>query len=393
MSSADAKTPPDPALIARAEAELSRSVLTLIRAEPFFGHLLSGINRGVRGDTETVGVSFREGRPLLSVNPQYFVEGLPNDAQRVAAIKHEVLHLLLNHAGRESHQQRDKQLYDLATDLVVNQMIGKWPLPDGAITLDSFEFELLENQTVEWYYEELKKHAEEISEEMEPEHSDHGEWSEQDEVSETVADNEMARITRGARDRAGERFNDTPDEIKALVDSWVRQLEPKVDWRRVIRMFTASSRRTRVSNTLRRPSKRYGTYPGIKVKRFHRLAVILDTSGSIDDALLATFFAEVRSIWRQGSEVTVIEADASVQQTWIYRGHTPEDIGGRGGTRFDPALSFVAEASPAFDAAIYLTDGKAQPPTVNPGCKVLWVLPANGSEKALRDQRIVRLPG
>lgn len=52
----------DPAVIERAESELSRAVLTLIGEEPFFGHLLSGINREFRGRTESLAVSFRNGR-------------------------------------------------------------------------------------------------------------------------------------------------------------------------------------------------------------------------------------------------------------------------------------------------------------------------------------------
>lgn len=375
-----------------AEAELGRAVIALIRHEPFFGHLLSGINRDVSDRTETVGVSFRNGRPVLSVNPEFFVNGVDQDNQRSAVIKHEVLHLLLNHATRRDTKRHDPQLFDLAADLVVNQMMGNhWQLPPGAVLLDSFSFELPPNQTLEWYYQKLGEHRDEISSEMEPGHSDHGDWDEQQDAESEIVENELARAVQDAKEQAGDTFGLLPQEIQELANRFVRDSDSLVDWRRVVRLFTTSSRQTRISNTLRRPSKRYGTYPGTKVKRFQRVAVVVDTSGSVKQDALSRFFTEVHDIWRQGSQVTVIEADNLVRKSWEYRGSTPPKFQGRGGTKFDPALQWVADARPRFDATIYFTDGKASAPTVSTGTKLLWVLPADGSDVVLDGHRVVKL--
>lgn len=384
----------DPALLARAQEQVGRAVIALIREEPFFGHLLSGINRDISTKTETAGVSFRNGRPLLSINPEFFVNGLPIDGQQSAVIKHEVLHLLLDHAGRfDDHM--DKDVYNLAADVVINQMIGdKWPLPPGAIHLESFEFPLPPDMSAEWYYRELLEHADEIPDEMKSGHSDHEMWdTPEDEADSTIGQHELERAIRDAQDRSGESFALLPMEIQSLVQSRVEHLQPSVDWRRVVRMFATSSRKTRISNTLRRPSKRYGTYPGTKVKRFQRLAVIIDTSGSVKGESIKEFFTEVRSIWRQGCEVTIIEADNAVRQTWEYRGRYERDVKGRAGTKFDPALQWVADASPPFDAALYFTDGQAPAPTVAMPCEVLWVLSANGKTSSLTGQRVISLSG
>ena len=391
--SAAAASDGDPMLRAEAEAELGRAVIALIREEPFFGHLLSGINRDISEDTTGVGVSFRNGRPLLSINPEFFVNELSIAGQRSAVIKHEVLHLLLDHPGRLDAERMDAQIFSLAADLVVNQMLGeKWPAPPGAINLDSFDFPLPADMSVEWYYRELLEHRDEIPDDTEPGHSDDDRWSDPDQGSEErIGQHELARATRDAMDRSGENFGLLPTQIQELVESLIDELQPSVDWRRVIRMFTTSSRRTRIANTLRRPSKRYGTYPGIKVQRLHRLAVIIDTSGSIKEESLSDFFAEVRAIWRQGSQITVIEADSAVHETWEYRGQTPPTARGRGGTKFDPGLQWVADATPPFDAALYFTDGKAPAPTVRPPCDVLWVLSADGNPRSLHGQRVVTL--
>ena len=93
-------------------------------------------------------------------------------------------------------------------------------------------------------------------------------------------------------------------------------------WRRHLRLFAASSRRTRVVNTIKRVSKRYGTRPGIKIKRFQKILVSLATSGSIDIDALELFFGEVHGIWRNGADITVIECACLVPRVYPYRGKT-----------------------------------------------------------------------
>ena len=97
-------------------------------------------------------------------------------------------------------------------------------------------------------------------------------------------------------------------------------------------------------------------------------------------------------MWRQGSEVVIIETDAAVRRTWTYNGQAPTDISGRGGTLFDPALQWVADAREPFDAVIYLTDGVAPKPTVDPRCRLLWVVPDGNAPAALEGQRVVQIP-
>ena len=129
-----------------------------------------------------------------------------------------------------------------------------------------------------------------------------------------------------------------------------------------------SSRRTYLRNTLRRPSKRYGTTPGIKVRRRHQVIVAVDTSGSITDAMLSLVFAEIHQLYRQGAEITVVECDAAVHGTWAYRGEPPSSTGGGGGTAFDPAIAWANALPRRPDALIYLTDGYAARPVLTPAC-------------------------
>ena len=96
-------------------------------------------------------------------------------------------------------------------------------------------------------------------------------------------------------------------------------------------------------------------------KRGTRLAVALDTSGSIDEALLSRFLAEIAAMcaFNQRNLVLLI-GDAAVHQIievdWTEASHELSRINyaGGGGTDFRPLIAAASEYEP--DALVYLTD-------------------------------------
>ena len=137
--------------------------------------------------------------------------------------------------------------------------------------------------------------------------------------------------------------------------------------------------------TTRRESKRYegiaglGRVAGLMAKRYQRIAVIIDTSGSVGQAQLQMFFAEIRGIYRQGTQIVVVECDSDVRRSYLYKGCTPEIVYGDGGTSFEPALRWLREQrGERFDACIFFTDGEGGAPETSPPCPLLWVI-VNGA--------------
>ena len=135
-------------------------------------------------------------------------------------------------------------------------------------------------------------------------------------------------------------------------------------------------------------------YPGLKIKRFQHMLVAIDTSGSVSSQALSLFFAEIHGMWHQGAEVDIIECDAAVQRAYRDKGRLPKDVCGRGGTRFDPVFEWIkGQRRVRYDGCIYLTDGYAAAPEINPRCRVLWVVTADGSiGPHLRFGRAIQLP-
>ncbi len=398
--------------------ELSRCIIKLLIKEPFFAHLLSGVVRTISDEIPTAAVGMRGGNVNLYINQNFFMNDLATMSNRVAVIKHETLHLMFKHIFRMDIQKYDLRLFNFAADLVVNQFIGSWDLPKSAITLSTFpDMSLEPDQTLEWYYKKLSKLSNEMkkvskntkenegigqpdsdwSQTSSPEsasalekiydrssHSDHSMWGkvagEGSSAQVKSIESKLDRMIVQSRDRTP--INDRgsiPGKINQMIDAIIEKRKPQMDWRRALRIFSTNSRRTRVVHTMKRVSKRYGTRPGIKIKRFQKIAIAIDTSGSIPDEYLSLFFSEIHGMWRQGAEIEIIECDAAVQRHYPYKGEFPKFVKGRGGTIFDPVFQFLKEnRRMQFDGCIYFTDGYASEPTIKPPCKVFWLITPDG---------------
>ncbi len=385
----------------------------MLLKEPFYAHFLSGIIRDVTDKVPTAAVGFKSGKIALYVNENFFLKELkwsenPRKNERVAVIKHETLHIIFKHLFRMKTKDYDNKLFNIAADLVVNQLISPWKLPDSAVTLETFpELKLPPDKSVEWYYENLKKTAskdkeykkslQEIFDKMDASggggkdlggddlkkrryHSDHRMWGENENFSMEVVETEVDRMIIQARDRTPIKDHGTiPLGIQSLIKNIVEKRNPQINWKRALKIFSSTSRKTRVYHTLKRVSKRFGTRPGIKIKRFQKLAVAIDTSGSIKIDDFNDFFGEIHSMWRFGAEIDVLECDAEVQKKYSYRGRIPEFIHGGGGTSFDPVFEHIkSNRFERYDGCIYLTDGYAPEPTIKPPCKVFWCITKDG---------------
>jgi predicted metal-dependent peptidase len=87
--------------------------------------------------------------------------------------------------------------------------------------------------------------------------------------------------------------------------------------------------------------------------------------------LLATFFSEIRWIWRNGATITIYECDCQIHRVYPYKGKFLGEVTGRGGTDLNPVLE---ETEGKHDALIYFTDFYAPPLVRRFRIPTLWVL-------------------
>ncbi|MBC9931839.1 vWA domain-containing protein [Chitinophaga qingshengii] len=379
--------------------EVTRTSIDLLMQEPFYSHFFAAINKEVTSpdsDISTMAVGLRERGHTLYINPEFWDNFFKDKRHRYGVVKHEVLHIVFKHT-LVNDPLADRLLVNIAMDIVVNQYIDRSQLPDESVFLEGFpELELEKDQTWQYYYAKLKHLKDnagtlfkdsasaamlaaitEASHGMER----HRRWREiynRLQLEKDLTSAEIDNLIGIARSRTNEKtYGKLPGAIRSYLESILLKSKPLVDWRRVIRLFSESSSKTKVRNTLKRPSRRFGTNPGIKIRKQKKLLIAVDTSGSVGGNDLASFFNEVHHIWRQGAEIRILECDAAVQRTYSYKGTPPEFVLGRGGTDFNPPIHYGNDTFRP-DGLIYFTDGYAPPPDATPRFPLLWVISTDG---------------
>lgn len=375
--------------------DIRKTTVKLLIQESFYGHFFTHIQRSVSEEVKRVSISVTENQSIvLLINPKYW-QSLQTCEQKMGCLKHQILHLIFKHVYRVRHFG-NKEIFYLAADLVVNQYLLPLQLTRDAICLDNFAvLDLLPHQSVDYYYNKLAEQYDtpEIQNKIQDdaneasstacqkpldEHQDWDKISDQEGATkqyiqgtiEMYLDNSAKRINT-------KEFGLLPAELQTLLTEVIDRFQTKMNWKRMLKLFAENSRKTYVNNTLKRPSKRYGTTPGIKIRSKQKLLIALDTSGSINENHLKVFFEEVYHIWKQSSEIMIVECDTIIQKHYVYKGQTPKIISGGGGTCFDAPINY-ANTHYRPDALIYFTDGFGPRPKYKSRCPMLWMISSNG---------------
>ncbi len=165
-----------------------------------------------------------------------------------------------------------------------------------------------------------------------------------------------------------------------------RRLRPVVDWRQVLAStvrgglaWVAGS----ADHTRARPSRRAGASPDVVLSSLRRpvprVAVVVDTSGSVDDLMLEQALAEVDGALRAGGvrreAVTVLSCDAQVGPAQRVRAATQVRLSGGGGTDLRVGIDAAAALRPRPQLLVVLTDGRTPWPAAPPrGLRVVVAL-------------------
>jgi predicted metal-dependent peptidase len=391
--------------IASRRVQAARTALVL--DEPFFGVLALQLRLQ---DDPTCPTAWVDGR-TLGYNPA-FVATL-SDAELQGLICHEVLHCACGHPWRRG--ARDHKRFNVACDYAINPIVqaAGMKLPDCALIDAQYS-----GHYAEWIYDRLPQPQ------PQPEPSDDdqdgdgdGDGQPSDDPSDGDGDGDGDGDQSG---QAGTPDSNVPDDPTAQPgevrdaptgadapseSDWqehARQAEkiaqahgklpggmsrglgqaaaPKTDWRSALRRFVQES--CKADYSWSRPNVRYlsaGFYlPSLHAVQCGRIAVGVDTSGSIDDVLLAQFGAELQAIAEdvQPASVDVVYCDSEVNHAETFeRGDVITlTAHGGGGTAFAPVFDHVNEQSDAPAVLVYLTDLCGPMPDVAPDYPVLWAV-------------------
>jgi predicted metal-dependent peptidase len=154
----------------------------------------------------------------------------------------------------------------------------------------------------------------------------------------------------------------------------IKKLSSTVDWKKVLRYFIKTSQRSDRASTQRKLNRRFPyIHPGRKTRRQASIAISIDQSGSVSDAMLQAFFGELNKLATLAT-FTVIPFDSTVAEDKVYvwkKGDNKKWERVRyGGTNFDPPTKYVNDRS--FDGHIVLTDMCAPKP-IPSQCQRMWM--------------------
>lgn len=382
--------------------DLNRHVARYLTNEPFYAGLSRHIEKLPTTSIPTAGVCINPhtGTFELLYNPE-FLEKLTDD-EIILLLKHEYMHLILDHVTGRMPEKTQMKMWNHATDLAINSEI--FPREPKESIKNMYDMCLLpgkegmykdfpHKQSSEYYFDRIKKMVEENQKdgkgdknkgegEGEPGEGagfdSHDGWSEDGENPIPAHVRELAkeRLRQAMSDAAQEanRSNSWGSVSAELRKDILRRISNKVDWKKVLRCFIKTSQKADKTNSVRRINRRFPyIHSGKKVNRTANIAIAIDQSGSVSDQMLCTFFAELEKLAELAS-FTVIPFDDRVFEEKVYvwkkGAHRNAERVLCGGTNFDAPTVYCNTRN--FDGVIILTDMCAPKPIA---CKAqrMWM--------------------
>lgn len=373
---------------------LKKARIALLMDEPFFGSLMMQLKPVEDRKVPT----FRTNGDKLWYNPDY-METL-DDRQLRTVLAHEVLHPALLHPYRIGN--RDLHQANVAADYAINNFLDDynraavakgqlapfpWPMKDGKPNV------MLDHQydglSFEEIYARLKDQQGGNGGEQNQPSAGQNDGSSKDSAAsspgefeagpadDAKAQAEEARWKVAVKQAAtmAKAQGRLPGGMDRIVDEL---LDPRATWKEILRNLLTSIAKD--DYTWARPNTRYASggciLPSLHSPRLGRIAVAIDTSGSIGHRQLTEFMSEVNAILFdcRPEKMVIIQCDAKIHE-WTEIDPFDEvnfTLKGGGGTDFRPVFERLADEAEPPAALVYLTDLYGRFPAESPAYPVIW---------------------
>jgi predicted metal-dependent peptidase len=352
----------------------------------FYSFIIAKMKIDFKPDFPTLGVRFVDTMYELTIG-NYFVS-LSLDEQ-IAVLIHETRHILSGHVFRKG--ERDHQLFNVASDIAINQTIKN--IPDGAMLPETFGFP--ENKTAEQYYElVLEKQKEQIKEKEEakkngekwegpsdgspdltpcdPDIEDckggdssgngkaspldnHDGWDSTDGQNEDLAKSVTEKMVKDAMDKS--RGN-LPGDIASILERW--STKPKVSWKQVLRRYMASKPGSKIS-TIKRRDRRFPRRMDLRGRKTHidtrYIVAGIDTSGSMSNEEILNGLTEINEIAKlNNGDLKIIQVDTEIQGVQEFDPKKEFKRVGFGGTYMGVVPEYILKNNIQCDVLVMISD-------------------------------------
>lgn len=389
-----------------------REIVDLMQNEHFVGPLSLRIPKVQDWNCETAYIRVGSDANIrMGYNPEW-LRRMPSK-HRVGIFIHEFLHVALMHVTeRNVEDRRLAKMWNIATDLAINSMIGADRLPEATLlpgrapkTNDKglsdliVSFPLLES--ADWYMERLMQYAEanapangdDYEFEIGPV-DDHGGWGDiPEEVRDILKEHVRSMIEQGvknAHNRAS--WGCVPAQAQRLIEALLKH---ELDWKAILKMFVGRTRSMERLSSMKRINKRAPyLMPGPKRSTFANVIWFIDQSGSVGDEDVQRGLAEGFACSKH-SKIDVVNFDTEIDMSSFQSVQNGQNFKWErtrcGGTDFNAVANFLnkPENRKKYSAAIIFTDGYAPKMAAVNGTRVLWLITETGTMSAPRPGDLV----
>jgi len=406
------------------EEKLTSAKIKLLTNQPWFGQL-SCYLRFIETKTMPYAAGINE-RGDLFYNPEILKDW--NTKQLMMVVCHEIMHLALRHTFRVG--QRNPLIWNFAADLKVNEELqntnqfefvpgllvpsrsGEYTFPGTGVTITE-----IETKSTEQLYEELMQRLpkkfvtaaqtcqklEEILKDLPPQAQDalknyikdlvagkgagdpkdgEGGGKGSADPNQKFSPSELEEFEHEWRTRVNQANQSAAGNIPAGIKRELAKMEnSQLPWHYYIRQRFSRVIRQR---TWMRPSKKFLPIytPGTKKVTGINAVFAIDTSGSISDAELRQFVAEIYGLYNAFNSIHlwIAYCDADVHDMFEIKPKQIQEMikhppMGGGGTDFIPVFDLIKKKlHDHIDCLIFATDGEPYRwPEKKPKYPVFWV--------------------
>jgi predicted metal-dependent peptidase len=366
--------PMDPVLDRKVREKLITARVGLLLKASFFGNLATRLKL-VNAD-EWCGTAATDGRHFY-YNSRFIEMLRPKEIEFLFG--HEVLHCVYDHFGRRN--ERDPQIWNIANDYCVNADLVEHKVGEKITSVPCLFDPKYKGLSSEEVYDDIMKNVKKISlddllNQMLDEHLDgegdgegNGDGDNKGKGRPRLSEEEKRQIRDEIKEAmlAAAQTVDGAGNIPAGVRRMIKELtEPQLNWRELLRMNLEST--IKADYTWMRTSRKGwhidAVMPGQKPDEMIDIAVAIDTSGSIGEAMLKDFLSEIQGIMDSfpAYKIHIVSFDTEVYNPKQYDSENLDsmidyDPQGGGGTDFECVWNYFKEQEIQPRRLIMFTDG------------------------------------
>lgn len=306
--------------------------------------------------------------------------------ERLAILKHEMLHILYGHINRLNNKDMFK--WNLATDCAINQLINLSHLPEGCILPDNLfkgnSVKVKLKMTAEYYYDLILENKENLNENLT--------FDDLQDYDRDVSSDVIKEMTKEMIKKAIDETKNCgsiPSEVQQILElKYKREINWRKELQKIIGKLKTDKKKTIMKPNRRNPNRKdlYGNKKDVK----NEILVITDESGSVSDKDEAKALSEIISLCQMFKiDVDLIRVDTEASDIIkLNKNSVQYSRLKSGGTYLSSAIKKIKKD---YDIIIIATDGELQQKDFNNfkdlNKEIIWlIINPNGNFEFLKSK-------